>query len=359
MNALFMVTPPIQGRNPRSNRIVICWLAKEKWFIVVSIKGFVVSREGFIMSARHPSLTSDQVEAFVELARQGSLRRAADFLNITEQGVRNRLLALEGRLGVELYRKSRGVRRSQPLTAHGQQFLPHALAFMERARHLSELFRVPGESQEIHVAATQYLILYVLIDAVSRFHAAFPHIHVRLSNHTEQEIEEALLKDPDLAFGVAAPYESSSELEYKHLFSLDWSLITQPRHPLVRKTGVGLADLINLPLILFERGSTGRQHVMDAFHAAGLSPRVDMETTNTEIIVRMVEAGLGVSIVPLMPSGVVTRGRKIGVRNLGDVIRPILSGILLRKGERLAKASESFIRFLLPNDSCPDPSRRA
>ena len=50
-----------------------------------------------------------------------------------------------------------------------------------------------------------------------------------------------------------------------------------------------------MPLILFERGSTGRRHVMDAFHAEGLSPRVDMEATNTEIIVRMVEAGLGVS----------------------------------------------------------------
>ena len=49
-------------------------------------------------------------------------------------------------------------------------------------------------------------------------------------------------------------------------------------------------DLTDLPLILFERGSTGRQHVMDAFHGEGLSPRVDMETTNTEIIVRMVEA---------------------------------------------------------------------
>jgi len=51
------------------------------------------------------------VAAFVELARQGSLRLAAGILHITEQGVRNRLLALEQRLGVELYQKRRGVRR--------------------------------------------------------------------------------------------------------------------------------------------------------------------------------------------------------------------------------------------------------
>jgi DNA-binding transcriptional LysR family regulator len=129
---------------------------------------------------------------------------------------------------------------------------------------------------------------------------------------------------------------------------MDWSLIAPPRHPLLRKKTLDLSDLTDLPLILFERGSTGRQHVIDAFHGAGLSPRVEMETTNTEIIVRMVEAELGVSIVPLMPSGAVTRGHRVGQRSLGDRIRPIHSGILLRRGERLSAASQAFLDFLRP-----------
>ena len=60
------------------------------------------------MSAETPSLSTDQLSAFVELARLGSLRAAAARLVISEQGLRNRLLALEQRLGVQLYRKSRG-----------------------------------------------------------------------------------------------------------------------------------------------------------------------------------------------------------------------------------------------------------
>jgi DNA-binding transcriptional LysR family regulator len=295
------------------------------------------------------SLSTDQVLAFVELARQGTLRQAAVVLHITEQGVRNRLVALEARLGVELYRKARGPRRLQPLTEHGRRFLPHALAFLHRAREAAELFTGPAGPQEIHVAATQYLILYVLIDAVRRFHRRFPDIRVRLSNATEQEIEDHLLQDPELAFGVAAPYESAPLLEYRHLFSMNWSLLTPPRHPLLRKETLGLADLAGLPLILFERGSTGRQHVMDAFHGAGLSPRVEMETTNTEIIVRMVEAGLGLSVVPLMPDGAVTRGHRVGHRSLGDLIRPIHSGVLLRRGEPPAPAARAFLEFLLPS----------
>lgn len=293
-----------------------------------------------------PSLATDQVAAFVELARRGSLRAAAESLFVTEQGLRNRLITLERRLGAELYVKARGPRRRSPLTPAGQRFLPPALAFLEQARQLTGFMDQPAGPSTIHVAATQYLILYALIDVVRRFHRAFPHVRVRLSNRLEREIEEDLLGTSDVELGVAAPYESSPALEYTHLFSMSWSLIAPPAHPLLRKRTLGLADLADEPLVVFERGSTGRQHVIDAFHGEGLSPRVETETTNTEIIVRMVEAGLGIAIVPLIAGGAVTRGRKVGVRSLGDRIRPIHSGILTRRGETLSEASRHFVEFL-------------
>jgi DNA-binding transcriptional LysR family regulator len=256
-------------------------------------------------------------------------------------------VALERRLHVALYHKQRGVRRGSPLTRDGSRFLPHAVAFLERARELSEMFSSGESRRVIHVAATQYLILYAMIDAVKRFHEAFPHIQVRLSNRIEQEIENDLLNDPEVEIGVAAPYESLAALDYTHLFSMEWSLIGPPGHSLLKRKRLRLKDLTDVPLILFERGSTGRQHVMDAFHGEGLSPEVGMEATNTEIIVRMVDAGLGLSIVPLLPSGAVTRGRRLGIRSLGHQIRPIHSGILTRRGEQLSAAAREFVNFLV------------
>ncbi|HJZ89725.1 MAG TPA: LysR substrate-binding domain-containing protein [Gemmataceae bacterium] len=297
------------------------------------------------MTQPFPPVSTDQVAAFVELARRGSLRDAAAESHVTEQGLRNRLLALEKRLGVELYHKARGRRRRSPLTAQGEAFLPHARAFLDQARRMGELFGAAGP-RDVHVAATEYLILYVLIDAVRRFHAANPAVRVRISTHSEAEVEECLARDPDVDLGVAAPYEAGGDLDYIHLFSLDWSLITPPRHSLLRKSRFKLADLAETPLILFERGSTGRQHVLDAFHALGFSPRVEMEITTTEIIVRMVEAGLGVSVVPLMPDGSVTRGRRVGIRPLAGQIRPIHSGVLVRRGEEPAAEVRAFIASL-------------
>jgi DNA-binding transcriptional LysR family regulator len=109
---------------------------------------------------------------------------------------------------------------------------------------------------------------------------------------------------------------------------------------------VRLQDVAEEPLIIYERGSTGRQHVLDAFHESGATPRVAFETTSTETIVSMVEAGLGISIVPLLPSGAVTRGRRVEARALDATIRPIHSGVLLRRGERLSTPASRLFDFI-------------
>ena len=292
-----------------------------------------------------PHLSTDQVAAFVELAREGQIRAAANALAITEQGVRNRLVALEGQLGVELYRKARGPRRAAVLTPQGQRFLPHALAFLDRARELCHACEVDTGQQEIRVVASQYLTRYVLIDVLKAFHEVAPAIHVRVSTMNEADAAEALLGNSDVAFGLAAPYESSPSLQYSELFAMNWSLITPPRHALMARRRIQLQDLVDQPLILYERGSTGRQHVLDAFHDRGLSPRVALETTSTETIVSMVEAGLGISIVPLLPSGAVTRGRRVAARTLDASIRPIHSGILMRRNEKLSGAAARLLDF--------------
>lgn len=298
------------------------------------------------MTQTAATLSVDTVTALVELARQGSLRAAAGSLFITEQGVRSRLLTLEEHLGVELYRKQRGRRRSTPLTPQGKKFLPHAVAFLQQAEQLSTLFHTSQAPREMHVVASQYLIAYVLIDAVRKFHAAFPHIRVRLTARSEAEIEQTLRDDPEIAFGVAAPYEASPELEYRHLFSMNWSVIAPPGHAVLKRKKVLLADVVRYPLIFFERGSTGRQHVAEALRERKLAADVELEATNTDLIVRMVEAHLGIAIVPLLPSGVVTKGRLVAARGLGDQVRPIQSGVLLRRGEPLSKEAESFLRVV-------------
>jgi DNA-binding transcriptional LysR family regulator len=292
------------------------------------------------------SISTDQLATLVEVARQGTLRGASSALFISEQGVRNRLIALERELGVELYRKARGIRTGEILTNAGRALLPEAIRLLDAAGDLAQTIHRKTSQREIHVASSQYLSNYLLIDAIRRFHKAEPHLRVWLSVRTERDIEQALLNDPELSFGVAAPYEPSPDLTYRHLFSMTWSVITPRKHKLGLRRELKLADLQEQPLVLFERGSTGRQHVMEAFARCGVVPRVEMEATTTDLVVRMVAAGLGIAIVPLLPTGVVTRGQRVEVCRLRDHIRPIDSGLLLRRGEELNDASRVFAEFV-------------
>jgi DNA-binding transcriptional LysR family regulator len=296
-----------------------------------------------------PSLSTDQVLAFVELHRHGTIRAAAQDLHITEQGLRNRLISLEKELGVELYRKVRGIRNVTPLTTQGQQFLPYATAFLERAAELNDLFATETQPQEVAIVSSQYLAKYVLIRGIARFHEANPNIRIRLSVRTEFEVETMLVEHPEIQLGFAAPYESSPAIRYEHLFSMNWSIVTPRSHRLSQKKRVRLKDLVEDPLMVYESGSTGRQHVMDAFARESLQPRIEMEATTTDLLVQMVEADLGIAIVPLLPDDSVTKGLKVAIKSLGNQIRPIDSDILTRKNERLSPGATEFVRFIRKN----------
>ena len=58
-----------------------------------------------------------------------------------------------------------------------------------------------------------------------------------------------LVRNPELALGVAAPYETPPELLYRHLFSMDWSLVTPPRHPLLQKRQLRLPRYLMTSLV--------------------------------------------------------------------------------------------------------------
>ena len=282
------------------------------------------------MAEGFPHISTDQARAFVEVARQGQIRAASSVLAITEQGLRNRLLALEAQLGVELYRKIRGPRRQTLLTDAGHRFLPHALAFLERAREMYETFAGGVGRQEVRVVASQYLIRYLLIDVLRDFARSEPNIHVRASTMNERDVEDAVTSDPEVAFGLAAPYEQSPDLVYEELFAMTWSLIVPRGHTMAGRRRLRLEHLTSEPLILYERG---------------LSPLVTLETTGTETVVSMVEAGLGIAIVPLLASGAVTKGRRIAVVALDAPIRPIHSGVLLRRRETLTRPAARLLEF--------------
>lgn len=298
------------------------------------------------MSRLFPSISIEQVGAFVQLAESGSLGSAGRALNLSAEGLRNRLIALEERLGVSLYEKEMRRRGLVTLTPAGRLFLQKATQFVEEAQALTQLFEPGHRQKDLLIAASQYLVYYILIDIVRLFRIEFPSINVRLLTRNEQQIVSSVQSDSDISFGICAPLEFPPDVICEPWFSLNWFLVAPLGHRLLTASSVSLADIVDEPLIVFEPGSTGRQHVLEAFSRHALMPSIVMEATSTQIIVRMIEAGLGVAVVPLLSSGVVTQGLDVGYVPISDHVRSIDTCILYRKGARSDTASNNFHAFL-------------
>lgn len=299
------------------------------------------------MIRRVAPISVDQAVAFITLFQHGSLSSAAVALHLSEEGFRHRLLALEERLGAELYEKERGRRGNVRITQAGRLFFNKARQFVRDARQLTQLFEPGSQQEELLIAASQYLTYYVLIDAIRRFRRECPAVNVKIVTRSEQEILASVRGDSPTTVGICAPLEYPTDLICQRWFSLEWSLVVPNGHPLSNRSNVELASLAEEPLIVFEPGSTGRQHVLEAFFANAIEPNITLEATSTQVVVSMVEAGLGVAILPLLPSGVVTAGSNVTVLPLAQRVRPVETCILSRDGAFESRAIGDFRDFLL------------
>ncbi len=283
-----------------------------------------------IMTRRIPPLSTEQIAAFVELARVGSLQAAAQSLHLSSEGLRGRILALESALGTSLYEKERGRRGNVDLTASGKRFLQKAVRFLDQAHELTRLFEPRRETKEIQLIASHYLMTYVLVDVVREFRKTYPDYNLRLSTRAEAQVISMLLSESHCAIGACTPTDFPRGLQHHPWRNVGWCLAVPRTHRWANTSAVSLAEIATEPLIVFERMSAGRLHVLETFFALGLEPIIHFEATSTPLILAMVDAGLGVALVPSPPSDAVIRGLDVTIIAVVEPIRPIETGIFLR-----------------------------
>jgi DNA-binding transcriptional LysR family regulator len=122
-------------------------------------------------------------------------------------------------------------------------------------------------------------------------------------------------------------------------------MVTPAGHPLARKARVGADDLARHPLVLMEPGHSWRAEVDDALRAAGVAGRVRvaLEVGNPLAALRFASLGLGPTVVPASPRGIVLPGL-VG-RPLAHLFPPQYLVALWRKGAKRRPQAEAFIAF--------------
>ncbi len=171
-------------------------------------------------------MNSIELGVFAAVAKAGSVGRVAERLNTVQSNVTQRVRALEERLGVPLFHRSK---RGVTLTTAGARLLPYATRvaeLLEEARLVTRDGAVPGG--ELRIGAMETVAAFRLPPILGAYAALYPEVEVTLdTGPTEHLLEGVLRRDIDGAF-VAGPV-THADMQATEVFDEELVLVTSPR----------------------------------------------------------------------------------------------------------------------------------
>ncbi|MBZ0087785.1 MAG: LysR family transcriptional regulator [Thermomonas sp.] len=291
------------------------------------------------------------LRAFCQIARLGSISRAAEALFLSQPAVSLQLQALERELGVRLLERSG---RRLTLSREGELLYDMARPLVEGLDNLAANFRerVRGlDAGELHVAAGSSTILYLLPQFVEAFRKAHPDVRLALHNVTGASGLD-LLRSDGVDLAVGSMLDVPADLSYTPVYRFEPMLITPLDHPLARKRDLRLDDLSPFGLILPPKRLTTYRLVDLVFQQNRVPYTVALEVGGWEVIKQYVAMGLGISIVTAICLTEADHQR-LATRSLANWFPARSYGIVMRKGKYLSKQARAFVDLINPQALAP------
>lgn len=233
---------------------------------------------------------------FIHIAESPSLTQAAKRAHLSLAAVSVRIKALENQLNTRLlYRDSRGVE----ITPAGQKLLQHARVIMRQVDHLKHDFQEQsdGDAGHIRIFANTTAVTEFMPDILAQFLAGHPGVTVDLQERLTRDIVRGVL-DGTTDLGIVAGPVDAPELQTIH-FSTDKLVLVVPNgHPLQDEAKVKLADAVRYPFITMHEGSTLVAFLRDQLERIGQRLPQRIQLYSFDSICRMVQAGVGVGVIP-------------------------------------------------------------
>lgn len=291
------------------------------------------------------------LRAFCQVARLGSVSRAAEALYLSQPAVTLQLQALEREVGERLFERQG---RRMTLTREGELLYELARPLVEGVDGLEAAFRerLRGlDAGELHIAAGSSTILYLLPKIVSAFHGSHPGVRLSLHNVTGAGGLN-LLRSDEVDLAVGSMLDVPADLDYVPAYRFDPMLIVPPGHPLADKPEIALADLSPYGLILPPQRLTTYRLVDLVFQQARVPYTVALEVGGWEVIKQYVAMGMGISIVTAICLTDADRERLVA-RSLAKFFPARSYGVVMRKGKFLSPQARDFVQLIKPDLFAP------
>jgi DNA-binding transcriptional LysR family regulator len=197
-----------------------------------------------------------------EVARTGSIRKAASHLNVAASAISRQILALETQLGTPVFQR---LPKKLILTAAGEVLIGHVRQTLkELTRAQAKIEELKGLRRgEITVAMMSGLASNLVPGTVKEFRLTNPRVKLILTLFTTGEEIQSAVANGEADLGIGFDFTKDSNLKVLARAVGKLGAVMAPNHPLAKRAGIRLSDCMDYPLVVAD-GSTAIRPYLDA-----------------------------------------------------------------------------------------------
>lgn len=239
------------------------------------------------------------ISQFLVLAEELHFGRAALRLHMSQPPLSQAINRLEQILDVRLFDRTN---KAVTLTDAGRVFREEARRLQEQQERaiLHTRQAAKGFSGTLSMGFVGSVSYGLLPELLSQFHTQYPDVGIDLRELTSAEqIQELNSRRIDLGI-VRIPLYGAADLDFT-VIARERMVAVLPRdHPLARQPSISLVSLADEQFMMFPPHKVASLHAKTvmACHAAGFSPKISLESWQMPTMVSLVNAGMGVALLP-------------------------------------------------------------
>ncbi|MFF7710306.1 LysR substrate-binding domain-containing protein [Pseudomonas sp. NPDC007930] len=234
-----------------------------------------------------------EIRTFLAVAKRGTFAAAGQQVGLTQSAVSAQIKHLEQALGITLFDRSA---RAASLNAAGQRALPIAEQLLELFQAMGQPDSLDSYRGELRIGAIGSVQTGLLPAALVRLREQAPQIDAKLVPGVSINLLSQLdAGELDVAILIRPPFDLPSDLHCEVIAREPFVLITPP----ALAGECPLALLEQQPFVRYDRASFGGRLVSQFLREQRIEPRQVLELDELDAIVKMVQSGLGVSLIPL------------------------------------------------------------
>ncbi len=233
---------------------------------------------------------------FSDVVEAGSITHGAERSRLALAAASARIRGMEEEIGSALLVRSRG---GVTPTAAGRTLVKHARAMLEQAARLREDLDAytKGVSGEVRILANTNASTEFLPEALSGFLAEHPNVRIDLEERLSDEIV-GLIAEGVADIGIVAGTVDVGPLETYPFRSDRFVVVTPPGHPLAGRGPVDFAEVLAFDFVGLDRSSALQRFLAAKAARLGRSLILRVQLRSFDAVCRLVEAGVGVGVVP-------------------------------------------------------------